>query len=58
MRFSLVIDGTPVDLFNDESSKEYGINCFSFTRNDIVRSKILGYILDKIENTYTPPIKE
>ena len=45
------------DLFNDESSKELGIHCLSFTRQDIVRSPILGYILDKIEGTYTPPAK-
>lgn len=43
------------DLFNSEESKEYGIHAVSFTRADIVRSKILGYILDKIERTYTPP---
>lgn len=43
------------DLFNTEESKDYGIYCVSFTRADIVRSKILGYILDKIEGTYTPP---
>jgi len=43
------------DLFNSEESKDYGIHCFSFTRADIVRSKFLGYILDKIEGVYTPP---
>jgi phosphate starvation-inducible PhoH-like protein len=42
------------DLFNNDESKEYGIHCLSFTRQDIVRSKILGYILDRIEGTYTP----
>jgi phosphate starvation-inducible PhoH-like protein len=37
------------DLFNDEESKQRGIHCFSFTTQDIVRSDILGYIVDKIE---------
>ena len=37
------------DLFNDESSKENGIHCFSFTKEDIVRSGILKYILEKVE---------
>jgi phosphate starvation-inducible PhoH-like protein len=43
------------DLFNEPESKDYGIHCFGFTREDIVRSKILGYILDKIEGVYHPP---
>lgn len=43
------------DLFNNSESKDYGIYCVSFTREDIVRSRILGYILDRIEGTYTPP---
>lgn len=43
------------DLFNDEASREMGIYCLSFTKLDIVRSKILAYILDRIEGTYTPP---
>lgn len=38
------------DLFNDESSREQGIVCFSFTKDDIVRSGILKYILERIEN--------
>lgn len=37
------------DLFNDESSKEKGIQCFSFGFEDIKRSKILSYIISKIE---------
>lgn len=37
------------DLFNDEESKKSGIHCFSFTRDDIVRSKILKVIIEKIE---------
>lgn len=37
------------DLFNDESSREKGIQCFSFGFEDIKRSKILSYIISKIE---------
>ena len=45
------------DMFSGEESQHYGIFCRSFTKQDIVRSKILGYILDKIEGTYTPPVQ-
>jgi predicted ribonuclease YlaK len=45
------------DLFNSEESKDEGIHCFSFTREDIVRSGILKYIIEKIEGTYHPPVK-
>jgi len=38
------------ELFNDQESKEKGIRCLSFTREDIVRNGILGYLLDKIES--------
>jgi phosphate starvation-inducible protein PhoH and related proteins len=44
------------DLFNDESSRENGIHCFSFTKEDIVRSGILKYIVEKLEYV-SPPIK-
>lgn len=37
------------DLFNDESSREKGIHCFSFTKDDIVRSGVLRYICERIE---------
>lgn len=37
------------DLFNDESSRKNGIHCFSFTSEDIVRSGILRFILEKID---------
>lgn len=37
------------DLFNDDSSKKEGVHCFSFTKNDIVRSGILKFLLDKID---------
>lgn len=46
------------DLFNSDESKNEGIHCFSFTREDIVRSGILKYIIEKIEGTYTPPTKK
>lgn len=38
------------DLFNDETSRSQGIHCFSFTKEDIVRSGILKYIVERIEN--------
>jgi len=41
------------DLFSDESSVENGISSFKFTRSDIVRSKILKFIISKLE-TYKP----
>lgn len=37
------------DLFNDDESKKNGIHCFSFTKDDIVRSRILKIIVEKIE---------
>ncbi len=37
------------DLFNDEESRKNGIHCFSFTKDDIVRSGILKYIIERIE---------
>jgi phosphate starvation-inducible PhoH-like protein len=40
------------DLFNDISSQENGIHCFAFTKEDIVRSGILKYIIEKLE--YNP----
>jgi hypothetical protein len=38
------------DLFNDETSRDNGIHCFSFTHEDVVRSGILKYIVERIEN--------
>ena len=43
------------DTFNDESSKENGIHCFSFTKEDIVRSGILKFVLQKIESFKNTP---
>tara|TARA_R110000744_G_scaffold55222_1_gene116735 strand:+ start:1168 stop:1884 length:717 start_codon:yes stop_codon:yes gene_type:complete len=37
------------DLFGDEDSEENGIHSFRFTQNDIVRSKILKFIISKLE---------
>jgi phosphate starvation-inducible protein PhoH and related proteins len=39
------------DLFNDETSKENGIHCLSFSKEDIVRSGILKYIAERLENS-------
>lgn len=38
------------DLFNDETSRNNGIHCFSFTKEDVVRSGILRYICERIES--------
>lgn len=37
------------NLFNDEISKENGIFCFTFTKEDIVRSGVLKFIIEKVE---------
>ncbi len=37
------------NLFDNEESREKGIYVFEFTKEDILRSKILGFICDKIE---------
>lgn len=37
------------DLFNDEESREHGIHCLEFGKEDIVRSEILKFIVDKLE---------
>jgi len=37
------------DLFNDEESRNNGIYCFSFTRDDIVRSGLVGYVVERLE---------
>ena len=37
------------NLFSDEKSVENGIHSFKFTRSDIVRSKILKFIISKLE---------
>lgn len=37
------------DLFNDEESRQQGIHCVEFTKDDIMRSEILKFIIDKVE---------
>jgi len=39
-----------VDIFSDDDSKANGIDTFKFTNKDIVRSKILKFIISKLEN--------
>ena len=39
------------NLFDDELSKKKGIHTFEFTKRDIKRSKILSYIIGKIEES-------
>ena len=41
---------TMYDTFDDEESAKQGIHCFEFTKEDIVRSEILKFIVNKIEN--------
>jgi len=41
--------------FNDKESADEGIHCFEFNRDDIMRSEILKFIVNKIENI--PKIK-
>ncbi len=36
-------------LFNDDESRARGIHCFEFTKEDIVRSETVAYIVGKIE---------
>lgn len=37
------------DKFDDDESKEMGIHTFSFDESDIVRSKILKFIIKRLE---------
>lgn len=37
------------DLFNDETSRKNGIFCVSLTKDDVVRSGVVKYILEKLE---------
>lgn len=36
------------NLFNDEESRENGIHCVTLTKNDVVRSGVVKYILEKL----------
>tara|TARA_Y100000004_G_C8941196_1_gene424310 strand:+ start:1187 stop:1909 length:723 start_codon:yes stop_codon:yes gene_type:complete len=38
------------DLFNDKESVEMGISCFKFGKEDILRSEILKYIIEKLDS--------
>ena len=37
------------DLFNDEASQKQGIYCVEFGKEDIMRSEILKFIIEKVE---------
>lgn len=39
-------------LFNDPESKENGIHCFGFTKDDILRSELQKYIIGKLEKSF------
>ena len=41
------------ETFNDKESASHGIHCFDFTKDDIVRSEILKFIVDKIQVAQT-----
>jgi phosphate starvation-inducible PhoH-like protein len=38
------------DIFSDEESKKYGIHHFEFTKEDIVRSDFVKFVVNKLEN--------
>ena len=40
------------NLFKDKESQENGIHCFSFNKNDILRSELQKYIIGKLEDNY------
>lgn len=42
--------GAFYDIFDTEDSKENGIHTFEFDKSDIVRSELLQFIVEKIEN--------
>lgn len=46
------------DWFNDEESRKNGIHYFAFTKEDIVRSGILKYIIERIESKTEQHSKE
>ena len=39
-----------LQIFDDEESREKGIYTFKFTEKDILRSDILKFIVNKLEN--------
>jgi phosphate starvation-inducible PhoH-like protein len=38
------------DLFNTDIAKQHGIYCVEFTKDDIMRSEILKFIIEQVEN--------
>lgn len=38
------------DIFSDEDSKKFGIHHFEFTKDDIVRSEFVKFVVEKLEN--------
>ena len=40
------------NLFKDKESESNGIHCFSFNKNDILRSELQKYIIGKLEDDY------
>ena len=42
--------GPLMEIFDDEDAKKNGIHTFKFNKEDIVRSEILKFIVDRLEN--------
>ena len=38
-------------VFDDDESEEYGIHHLHFTKDDVMRDKIISYLVDKIEKS-------
>ena len=39
------------EVFDDEESRSYGIHHLQFTKDDVMRDKIISYLVDKIEKS-------
>ena len=39
------------EVFGDEESQSYGIHHLEFTKDDVMRDKIIGYLVEKIEKS-------
>jgi hypothetical protein len=39
------------EVFSDEESQSYGIHHLEFTKDDVMRDKIIGYLVEKIEKS-------
>lgn len=46
------------DVFNDEESKSKGIHCVEFGKEDIMRSELLKFIVERIDNFQTERSKK